>query len=68
MIRFMYIWGSFCWERDGRVLSRFDIISAQTLRKCVVKYLKLFLCFRARPGFFHETLDFSFFLVVSWLL
>jgi hypothetical protein len=45
MIRFMYICGSFCWERDGQVLSLFDISAAQTLRKCVVQYLKLFFCF-----------------------
>jgi hypothetical protein len=69
MIRFMYI--CFCWERDGQVLSLFHISAAQTLRKCVVQYLKLFFFCRAWPGFFHEILDLYFFLpflVVSWLL
>ncbi len=70
MIRFMYICGSFCWERDGQVLSLFDISAAQTLRKCVVQYLKLFFVSRM-AGFLSLDIGFLFllaFLVVSWLL
>jgi hypothetical protein len=33
MIRFMYICGSFGWERDGQVLSLFDISAAQDIEE-----------------------------------
>jgi len=49
MIRFMYIWGSFCWERDGRVLSQFD--KCTDIEEMCWKVFEAFFVFSLSAGF-----------------